>query len=536
MKIRLILGTSLAVIGLLAFSTSSIAQMTIVWSGAGDGSTFEDPANWVGGVVPGGMDTADIGTATVDINGGIPNNVSIIGSGGTTFDSGGVIEFQSNDNTFSGGTLVTNGTEIRLNAGGGTDHLGTGDITLDDGAYLKNRNTNVTIGNNIIVGAGGGGIEVGWNNRNITVNGDISGTGELAIRDDSSRVQLSSATNSYTGGTEIIGTAWTMTDTLGTGDVTLNNVNGSRGHLKNWLGFAEHDNDIIVDNTNGGRLSAGWNNDLQLHGVVSGAGTLQIEGDSGTVVLDNAANTFTGNIDLLGVNVGGDPAPSRITFNSLGSGSFAGVISGTNASDVVTYAGSGPQVLIGNSTYAGETIVSAGELYIDGNNGTATGDVDVLAGATLGGSGTIGGATDIFGDVNAGNNSEDTLTFLAATTLDAAATSTFEFGALSAGNFDVLANDGDLFTAGGTLNLADSGYYAGAAVNDTFLILDGWSGFAGSFSTINGTDLGNNLVFDTSNLLVDGTVTVVSAVPEPSTLGLMALGLMGVGLRRRKRR
>ena len=103
------------------------------------------------------------------------------------------------------------------------------------------------------------------------------------------------------------------------------------------------------------------------------------------------------------------------------------------------------------------------------------------------------------------------------------------------GNFDVLANDGDIFTAGGTLNLVDSGYYSTAAVNDTFLILDGWSGFAGNFSNITGTDLGNNLVFDTTNLLIDGTVTVVSAVSEPSTLGLMALGLMGMSLRRRKR-
>ena len=52
--------------------------------------------------------------------------------------------------------------------------------------------------------------------------------------------------------------------------------------------------------------------------------------------------------------------------------------------------------------------------------------------------------------------------------------------------------------------------------------------FRGTFDEIILPDL-PGMQFDTSRLLVDGTLGVQAAVPEPSTLALAALGLLGLG-------
>ena len=73
----------------------------------------------------------------------------------------------------------------------------------------------------------------------------------------------------------------------------------------------------------------------------------------------------------------------------------------TNGTDVVndvlslTKAGTGTWVLSANNTYTGSTSVTAGSLFINGNQALATGGVSVAAGATLGGSGTIGGLVSL---------------------------------------------------------------------------------------------------------------------------------------------
>jgi fibronectin-binding autotransporter adhesin len=73
----------------------------------------------------------------------------------------------------------------------------------------------------------------------------------------------------------------------------------------------------------------------------------------------------------------------------------------TNGTDVVndvlslTKAGTGTWVLSANNTYTGSTSVTAGSLFINGDQALATGGVSVAAGATLGGSGTIGGLVSL---------------------------------------------------------------------------------------------------------------------------------------------
>jgi autotransporter-associated beta strand protein len=74
------------------------------------------------------------------------------------------------------------------------------------------------------------------------------------------------------------------------------------------------------------------------------------------------------------------------------SGSFTGLITGSGA---VVNGTSGDTVLTANNSYSGSTSVLRGQLYINGNQSSATGAVSVASAATLGGTGTVGGPTTI---------------------------------------------------------------------------------------------------------------------------------------------
>ncbi|MDR3228845.1 MAG: PEP-CTERM sorting domain-containing protein, partial [Puniceicoccales bacterium] len=68
---------------------------------------------------------------------------------------------------------------------------------------------------------------------------------------------------------------------------------------------------------------------------------------------------------------------------------------GITGTATVTKRGKGTLYFTGTHTYTGTTLVEGGRLMIHGNNAAATGDVVVLNGALLGGSGTVGGAITI---------------------------------------------------------------------------------------------------------------------------------------------
>lgn len=276
-------------------------------------------------------------------------SVVISGSGALTLageSDSGSIRMQGT-NTYTGGTIFDNGGYALVSSNAALGDT-TGPITFSGGIF-QNNNSNVELGTRAIsVDADGGTFVSGWTSKRIVAEGVISGVGKFVIGNDSSVVRFGGV-NTYSGGTDIYGTLWTKTGSLGTGLVTLNNEDGSRGHLKNWDGAVTHTNDIAIDDTNGGRLSAGWSADLTLTGIVSGAGQLQVEGDSGTVILAGAANTFTGDINLLDTN-------SRLKVASLGTtGTYSGAVSGAGIFD---YAFATTPILDGVYTHTGGTAIS----------------------------------------------------------------------------------------------------------------------------------------------------------------------------------
>ena len=199
----------------------------------------------------------------------------------------------------------------------------------------------------------------------------------------------------------------------------------------------------------------------------------------------------------------------------------------------LTKLGQGTLDLHGLSFLGGLSTVDAGKLLINGN---FTGNLQVNAGATLGGSGQINGSVNVLpGAVLSPGNSPGTLT-LGSLTLGQDAHLIIELGALS----DHLTINGDLTLDGFIDFIGDPVFYANGPlpsfISYTGTLIDhgivigtlpdgvDQQAFALDFSTpgVVGVRLGEG----------SGTPT---AVPEPSTTALMVLGV-GMLLVRRKGR
>jgi autotransporter-associated beta strand protein len=241
---------------------------------------------------------------------------------------------------------------------------------------------------------------------------------------------------------------------------------------------------------------------------------------------------------------------------------ISGNLTNTAAGQGIIKSGDGTLELTGTNTYTGPTSVNAGALLVNGNNSAATGAVTVAAGATLGGTGTIGGLTTIDG-VHAPGASPGIQTFTSGVTYNGGMALEWELNSnTDAGrgvNFDGVDVTGGVLTiaAGATSNLIFNS--AGSTVDwtDPFWETDhSWL----VFDNANAPSLASAAIFDTITVSVDSlnqpfpgeseiglfewalvdndvylNFTSAAAVPEPASLvvwTLIALGLTGVGIGR----
>lgn len=350
----------------------------------------------------------------------------------------------------------------------------------------------------------------------------------------------------------------------GTGDNRLSSTIGAGATLSI--------NSPISATTVGAKLTldgVGYNGSapISLNGsITDGAGTLGLVVASGQITLNGSGSSFSGglavnggslyttqNLTITSLSGGGavGAVGNRVlTLNNTGSDIFAGVIvdgyDGTNPNNRGLFVKSGPGTLTltsaAGSYYSGATTISGGTLWANNTSGSALGygSVMVQAGATLGGTGFIGGLNPFDGvrggatTIAAGGHlvpgdaaAAGRLTFAGGLALNDGALLDFQLG----GTSDQLrvsggALAGPASAAGATFHFsAAPGFAAG-----TYTLIDGTgatlSGFDLTDFTLGSGIAGYSFVFGLTGNVLSVTAT---AIPEPATyaalVGLLALGL-----------
>jgi hypothetical protein len=224
--------------------------------------------------------------------------------------------------------------------------------------------------------------------------------------------------------------------------------------------------------TLGGLAKPGTNNPMAFFNAqvavtdanLLGAGPITLGGSSLTFAQDsvNVSNSFS----II--------SASTLAITS-GSNTFSGALGGSG-SLTLNLPASSVLSLRGNSGgFSGSLIVSnSGTLLVNNaaGSGTGVGQVTVLSGATLGGSGVIGGLVTVNGTLAPGN-SPGTLTISNNLVLNSGAVLQYQLGAVS--DRTVVSSN---LTLGGTLNVTD----AGGFTNGTYTLLT----YGGTLAT-NGT-------------------------------------------------
>lgn len=284
--------------------------------------------------------------------------------------------------------------------------------------------------------------------------------------------------------------------------------------------------------------------------VASGATLALNVGGTGEFTTGNVTTLLTNLGGTNGTSTTGFAGGSRIGFDTTNAagGTFTiedNMIDSTGGSIGLTKLGTGTLILSGTNNNTGETIVSAGTLLVNGST-SASSVVTVASGATLGGSGTVGGATTISGNLNPGN-SPGLLSFGSTLTLNTTAITTMEINgtAIRGTDYDAVTATGS-FTYGGSLVL-DFGVALGEGTHN-FNLFD-FGSQTGTFSSVSltgeytGSLVNNSGIWSLTSGLNSWTFTqstgdlqmVVSPVviPEPKAALLGAIGVLLLFRRRR---
>ncbi|WLH82387.1 autotransporter-associated beta strand repeat-containing protein [Pseudomonas sp. FP2338] len=417
-------------------------------------------------------------TATLDVT---------LGGAGTLakLDTGTLV--LNGTNTYTGGTALNGGTLVV----GNNSALGSAALTSADGTTLDS-NAAVTLGNAAVLN---GALAIGGSNA-LTLNGSLSGNGSL-LKKGAATLTLNGA-NTYSGGTGLNAGQLTLGNNaaLGSGALTVGGVAALDGSTDLQLANA-----ISLS----GPLTLAGSNALALNGVVSGSGSL-VKTGNGALLL-TGANTYSGGTTLNGGTTTGNTNSlqgaiannAALTFEQGTDGTYTGNLTGAG---VLNKTGTGALLLTGNNTFTGNTNVNAGSLLVNGNLNSAA--VQVASGATLGGSGNLGGAVTM---ADGSTLKAGAATPLSVGSLALSSGTTLDFALGAPGASTTAVNVAGNLTLDGTLNVTDAGGFGlgvyqlfryGGALTDNGLTLGSLPVGVGNLSLQ--TALANQL-----NLLVQTT-------------------------------
>ncbi len=443
--------------------------------------------------------------------------------------------------------------------GGGTLRYTGDSVSSDRGATLN---------------AAGGTIDVTGAATSLTISGVLTGDG--ALRKAGAGTLTLSAANNYTNGTTIDGGVLQINAaSLGAGNITNNgatlrlNTSTTVGNALEWNGICTLD----LNNVGGNQaLDGAWSGSgtvniinqqnntrtFTVGGNGSGggnlwnfSGTLNFGANDGTLRFNDGGGTGSGpnfgssnavfnlgtgtaifvvrnggTTTYLGALLGGPN--TRLSGRSSSSGTATYVIGGKNTDaifegtiqdtdtlsgqlTVINKVGTGKWTLTGNSTYTGATTVSEGTLQVDGSLGNTAVTVAGAAEATLSGSGTINGPVTVnfMGNLAPGS-SIGQMTINNSLTLFFGSTNVMELDKANGTNDSIVGLS--FVTYGGELIVTNLG--GTLAAGDTFKLFDAVPGnYFGAFDAIVLPPLGPSLSWETNNLAIDGTISVVG--PQP---------------------
>ncbi|NBW96543.1 MAG: hypothetical protein EBR28_07375, partial [Planctomycetia bacterium] len=156
-----------------------------------------------------------------------------------------------------------------------------------------------------------------------------------------------------------------------------------------------------------------------------------------------------------GTITSGSSATVTLAAGGANSTRYDGVIANSAGSLALVKQGAGALTLGGSNSYKGGTTVMAGSLVVQGDQSAATGAVVVASGATLAGTGTVGGSTTIqSGATLAPGASPGTLTFTQGLTW--AGGGNYNWQVLDAGGTAGTSRGWDLVSVAGTLSIAST--------------------------------------------------------------------------------
>lgn len=433
--------------GTWTITGTSSATATTLESGAtaiidnftelGDGTiTAKGGALQVSGVTVELDNDVTLGTGGLIVQSGGDLRLSgkVDGTGALTVN--GALVTLTGVNTYSGGTVLNGGGLVLANASA----MGTGSLTVDGQASLFTSTANLVLANDVSLTTGGRLLL--QSNSAVTLAGDISGAGEL-FKEGAATVTLT-GDESYGGGTVIdigtlalgAGASMTTTGTVqltstgtafdmsaATADQTIGGLSGVTGSQVNLgahtLSVAGTGSETFagVLSGSGGFAVASGQQTLSAVNTYTGAtsisegATLLLNGDGS--IASSSGVTDAGTFDISGTTSGATIATlSGAGSVALGtktltlanqSGAFDGHFTGSGR---LLLQGSGSLVLTGDSSaFDGSTEVAAGLLEVGNASSPSAvlgGDVQVDAGATLAGHGTVLGDVDNNGIVSPG--------------------------------------------------------------------------------------------------------------------------------------
>ncbi len=423
--------------------------------------------------------------ATLEMNTG-GDFINNIGGTGRVEKSGDDTLTLSGSNTYTGGTLISDGTLVASNV----EALGTGDVTNNATLEL---NTGGTFDNAI---SGSGQVEKSGDDV-LTLSGANSYSGGTLISDGT--LVASNVDSSYSGGTLISdGTlVASNVEALGTGDVT----DDATLELNTGGDF--------INNIGGtGRVEKSGDDKLTLSGSNTYTGGTLIS--SGTLVANDVNALGTGDVTdnaTLMLNTGGD---------------FTNNIGGTGR---VEKSGDDALTLSGSNTYTGGTLISGGTLVANDVNALGTGDITDNATLALNAVGDFDNAISGSGKVE--KSGDDALTLSGSNTYTGG--TLISSGTLVASNVEALGT-GDVtdnatleLNTGGTFDNAISGSGQVVKSGDETLTLSGSNTYTGGTLISGGTLVASNV-----EALGSGDVTN-DAVLELNTDGDFDNAIGGTG-------